>query len=154
MKKFFNSPPSLGRRMKASKCSTRGFLSSKRILKASQTWKLPIGIFVRWKVLRHSMCRFCNEFLQNLEIRTLCWMCITFLKSWNWLMHTMRPPSRLRPQPPLATLIRSSHFFSRVKAVHSVAPILPSCNYYDNPAHKANECNIPSKDLFYDYCGK
>ncbi len=38
--------------------------------------------------------------------------------------------------------------------VHLAAPILPSCNYYGNPAHKANERNIPSKDLFCDYCGK
>jgi hypothetical protein len=38
--------------------------------------------------------------------------------------------------------------------MHLVAPILPFCNYCGNPAHKANECNIPFKDLFYDYCGK
>jgi hypothetical protein len=38
--------------------------------------------------------------------------------------------------------------------VHSATPILPSCNYCGNPAHKASECNIPSKDLFCDYCGK
>jgi hypothetical protein len=38
--------------------------------------------------------------------------------------------------------------------VHLATPILPSCNYCGNPAHKANECNIPSKDLFCDYCGK
>ncbi len=38
--------------------------------------------------------------------------------------------------------------------MHLVAPILPSCNYYGNPAHKASECNIPFKDLFCDYCGK
>jgi len=35
-----------------------------------------------------------------------------------------------------------------------VAPILPSYNYYGNIAHKVNECNIPSEDLFCDYCGK
>ncbi len=33
-------------------------------------------------------------------------------------------------------------------------PILPSRNYYGNPTHKASECNIPSEDLFCDYCGK
>ncbi len=49
---------------------------------------------------------------------------------------------------------RSSHFSSRPKAAHLAAPILPSCNYYGNPAHKASECNIPSEDLFCDYCGK
>jgi hypothetical protein len=38
--------------------------------------------------------------------------------------------------------------------MYSVTPILPSCNYCGNPAHKANECNIPSEDLFRDYCGK
>ncbi len=38
--------------------------------------------------------------------------------------------------------------------MHSTTPILPSYNYCGNPAHKASECNIPSKDLFCDYCGK
>jgi len=32
-------------------------------------------------------------------------------------------------------------------------PILPSYNYYGNPTHKANECNILSEDFFCDYCG-
>ncbi len=66
----------------------------------------------------------------------------------------MRPPSRSRPQPPPATPTRSSHSSSRTKAVHSPTPILPSCNYCGNLAHKASECNIPSEDLFCDYCGK
>jgi len=68
--------------------------------------------------------------------------------------NTMRPPSRLRPKPPPVVLTRSSHSFSRAKAMHLATPILPSCNYYGNLAHKASECNIPSKDLFCDYCGK
>jgi len=38
--------------------------------------------------------------------------------------------------------------------VHSATPILPSYKYCGNPAHKASECNIPSKTLFCDYCGK
>jgi hypothetical protein len=38
--------------------------------------------------------------------------------------------------------------------MHLATPILPSYNYYGNLAHKANECNIPFKDLFCDYCGK
>ncbi len=67
---------------------------------------------------------------------------------------TMRPPSRSRPQPTPATQTRSSHSSSRTKAVHSATPILPSCNYYGNLAHKVSECNIPSEDLFCDYCGK
>ncbi len=67
---------------------------------------------------------------------------------------TMRPPSRSRPQPTPAPPTRSSHSSSRTKAVHSATPILPFCNYCGNPAHKANECNIPSEDLFCDYCGK
>ncbi len=66
----------------------------------------------------------------------------------------MKPPSRSRPQPPLVASTRSSHFSSRAKAVHSVAPILPPCNYYSNPTHKTNECNIPFEDLFCDYYGK
>jgi hypothetical protein len=66
----------------------------------------------------------------------------------------MRPPSRSRLQPPLVAPTKSSHFFSKAKVVHSAAPTLPSCNYCGNPAHKAIECNIPSKDLFCDYYGK
>ncbi len=69
-------------------------------------------------------------------------------------MHTMKLPSRSRPQPTLVAPIRSSHSSSRTKAVHSATPILPSCNYCGNPAHKVSECNIPSEDLFCDYCGK
>jgi hypothetical protein len=68
--------------------------------------------------------------------------------------NTMKPPSRSRPQPPPTMQTRSSHSSSRAKAVHATTPILPSCNYCDNLAHKASECNILSKDLFYDYCGK
>jgi len=66
----------------------------------------------------------------------------------------MRLQSGSRPQLPLVTPFRSSHSFSRAKAMHSVAPILPSCNYCGNPTHKVNECNIPSEDLFCDYYGK
>jgi hypothetical protein len=42
----------------------------------------------------------------------------------------------------------------RAKVVHLAAPILYSCNYCGNLAHKASECNIPSEDLFCDYCAK
>ncbi len=38
--------------------------------------------------------------------------------------------------------------------MHSATPILPFCNYYGNPAHKASECNILSEDLFCDYYRK
>jgi hypothetical protein len=38
--------------------------------------------------------------------------------------------------------------------MHSTAPILPSCNYCGNLAHKVSECNIPFEDFFCDYCGK
>ncbi len=67
---------------------------------------------------------------------------------------TMRSPSCSRPQPPLVAPTKSSHFSSRAKVVHLVAPILPSCNYSGNPTHKTSKCNIPSEDLFCDYCGK
>ncbi len=67
---------------------------------------------------------------------------------------TMRPPSCSKLQPTPAVLTKSSHSFSKAKAVHSVTPILPFYNYYGNPAHKASECNILSDDLFCDYCGK
>jgi len=66
----------------------------------------------------------------------------------------MRPPSRSRSQPTPTAPTRSSHSSSRTKAVHSATPILPFCNYCGSPTHKASECNIPSEDLFYDYCGK
>jgi len=64
---------------------------------------------------------------------------------------TMRPPSRSRPHPPLAVPTKSSYYSSRAKVVHLTTPILFSCNDCGNPIHKANECNIPSKDLFCDY---
>jgi hypothetical protein len=66
----------------------------------------------------------------------------------------MMLPSCSRPHPPPAAPTRSSYSSSKAKAVHLVAPILPSCNYYGNPTYKANECNIPSEDFFCDYCGK
>ncbi len=68
--------------------------------------------------------------------------------------NTMRLPSRSRPKLPPTTPNISSHFSSRAKAVHLATPILPSCNYCGNPAHKASECNILSKDIFCDYCEK
>jgi len=67
---------------------------------------------------------------------------------------TMRLPSCSRPKPTPTTPIRSSHFSSKTKAMHLATPILPSYNYCGNPAHKVNECNIPSEDRFCDYCGK
>jgi len=105
------------------------------------------------------MHRFCNRFFAEFGNS------YTLLDVYNIseklkLIHahyeanTMRPPSHSRPHPPPATPTKSSHFSSKVEVVHSTTPILPSCNYYGNPAHKANECNIPSKDLFCDYCGK
>jgi len=66
----------------------------------------------------------------------------------------MKPPSRLRPQHPQVVPTRSSHSSLRAKAVHSTAPILPFCTYYDNPIHKVSECNIPFKDFFCDYWEK
>ncbi len=69
-------------------------------------------------------------------------------------MHAMKLPSRSRLQPMPVAPTKSSHSSSRAKAVHSTTPILPSFNYCGNPAHKTNECNIPSEDLFCDYCGK
>ncbi len=38
--------------------------------------------------------------------------------------------------------------------MHSTTPILFFCNDYGNPTHKTSDCNIPSEDLFCDYCGK
>ncbi len=72
----------------------------------------------------------------------------------HYEISTMRPPSWSRPQPPPTMLTISSHSSSRAKTVHLASPILPSCNYYGNLAHKASECNIPSEEIFCDYCGK
>jgi hypothetical protein len=66
----------------------------------------------------------------------------------------MKPPSCSKPKPTSIVPTRSSHSSSKAKVVQSAAPILPSCNYYGNHAHKASECNIHSEDLFCDYCGK
>jgi len=66
----------------------------------------------------------------------------------------MKPSSHSMPQPPIAAPTKPLHSFSRVKAMHLATPILPYYNYYCNPAHKANECNIPFEDFFCDYCGK
>jgi len=68
--------------------------------------------------------------------------------------NTMRLPSHWRLQPPPTMPTKSSHSFSKAKVVHSITPISPSYNYCGNLAHKVNECNIPSEDLFCDYCGK
>ncbi len=66
----------------------------------------------------------------------------------------MTPLTRSKPQPPLGAPTISSHSSSRSKAVHLVAPIVPSCNYCGNLAHKASDYNIPFEDFFCDYCGK
>jgi hypothetical protein len=50
---------------------------------------------------------------------------------------TMRRPLRSRPQPTPAMPTKSSHSSSRAKAVHLATPILASCNYCGNPAHKS-----------------
>jgi len=47
----------------------------------------------------------------------------------HYELSTMRPPSRSRPQLPPIAPTRSSHSSSRAKVMHSIAPILPSCNY-------------------------
>jgi hypothetical protein len=47
LKKFYNLPPFFDKKMKPSKCSIGSFSSLKRILKASQAWKMPIDIFIR-----------------------------------------------------------------------------------------------------------
>jgi hypothetical protein len=145
--------------MKPSRCFIGGFSSSKRIFIASQTWKLPIGIFVNWKVLRHSMRRFYNGLSAEFENS------YTLLDVYNiyeklelayahYEANIMRLPSCSRPQPPTVVPTKSSHSSSRVKAMHSATPILLSYNYYGNLAHKANECDILSEDFFCDYCGR
>ncbi len=105
------------------------------------------------------MRRFCNKFFVEFEDSyTLLDVYNIFeklkLAHAHYEASIMRPPSRSRPQPPLVALTKSSHSSSRAKVMHLVTPILPSCNYYGNLAHKASECNIPFEDLLCDYCGK
>jgi hypothetical protein len=104
------------------------------------------------------MHRFCNGFFTEFgESYTL--LNVYNISKKLELAHahyeanTMRPQSCSRLQPPPIAPTKSSHF-SRAKAVHLAALILPSYNYYGNPTHKGNECNIPSEDIFCDYCGK
>jgi hypothetical protein len=115
---------------------------------------------------------FCSlENTLTLHAQVLQWVFVEFKGSYTLLdvynifeklelihahyeANTMRPPSRSRPQRPPAMPTKSSHSSSRVKVMHLAAPILPFCNCCGSPAHKANECNIPSEDLFCDYCGK
>jgi len=104
------------------------------------------------------MRKFCNIFYAEFgDLYTLVDVYNIFEKLELAHAHyediTMKPPSHSRPQPPQPALTKSSHS-SRIKAMHSTAPILPSCNYCGNPTHKASECNIFSKDLVCDYCGK
>jgi hypothetical protein len=68
--------------------------------------------------------------------------------------NTIRPPSRSRPHLPPIVPTKSSHYFSKAKAMHSATPILSSYNYCGNPTHKTSECNIIFEDLFCDYCEK
>jgi hypothetical protein len=65
----------------------------------------------------------------------------------------MRPISRSRPQPSPAVPTRSSHG-SRAKVVHLIAPILPYCNYYGNPAHKLVNATFLPRISFMIIVGK
>ncbi len=67
---------------------------------------------------------------------------------------TMRPLSRSRLQPPPTTPTKSSHSSSKAKVMHSATPILPSCNYCGNPAHKASECKFLLRISFVIIVGK
>jgi hypothetical protein len=144
--------------MKPSKCFRGGFSSLKRILRISD-------LETAHRYL-HSL-----KGTPTLHVQVLQWVFAEFGDSYilldvynisnklelahaHYEASTMRPPSHSRPQLPPFAPTKSSHSSSRVKVVHSVAPILPSCNYCGNPIHKTSECNIPSKDFFCDYYGK
>jgi hypothetical protein len=105
------------------------------------------------------MCRLCNGFFAEFgDSYILLDVYNIFgkleLAHAHYEVSTVRPRSRSRPSPPLAVSTRSTHFSSRAKEVHSITPILSSCNYCGNRAHNASECNIPFEDLLCDYCGK
>jgi hypothetical protein len=69
-KKICSSPPSFGKRMKPLRCFIGGFSSLKKILRASQTWKLAIGIIGKYS---NTPCAgFATGFCGNLETCTLC----------------------------------------------------------------------------------
>jgi hypothetical protein len=104
------------------------------------------------------MRRFCNGFFAKFgNSYTLLDVYNIFekleLAHAHYEISTMKPPSRSKPHLPLVVPPKSSHSSSRAKAMHSATLVLPSYNYHGNPAHKANECNIPSEDFFCDYCG-
>ncbi len=67
---------------------------------------------------------------------------------------TMRPPSCSRLQPPPTSPTRSSHSSSKAKAVHSIAPILPSCNYCGNLPTKLVSVTFLSRISFMIIVGK
>jgi hypothetical protein len=105
------------------------------------------------------MRKFCNEFFVEFgDSYTLLDVYNIFekleLAHAHYEANTMRLPSCSKPEVVPATLTKSSHSLSNAKAVHSAAPILPSCNYCGYLAHKPSECNNPSEDLFCDYCEK
>jgi hypothetical protein len=66
----------------------------------------------------------------------------------------MRPPSHSRPLLPPVAPTKSSYSSSRAKMVHLAAPILPSCNYCGNPAHKAMSATFLPKIFFVIIVGK
>ncbi len=66
----------------------------------------------------------------------------------------MKPPSRSMPQPPLAAQTQSSHSSSKVKTVHSIAPILPFYNYYGNFATKLMSATFLPRISFVIIVGK
>jgi hypothetical protein len=137
----------------------------KRLLKLKEDTQSIIDLEVAHWYLRSL------EGIPTLHAKVLQWVFAEFGNSYTLLdvykiskklelvhahyeANTMRPPSCSRPQPTPVAPTKSSHSSSMAKGVHSTTPILPSCNYCGNPAHKASECNIPSEDLFCDYYGK
>jgi hypothetical protein len=62
----------------------------------------PIGIFVRWKVLQHSMCKFCNGFFVKFGDLYILLDVYNISKKLelahaHYEANTMNPPSRSRP---------------------------------------------------------
>jgi hypothetical protein len=88
--------------MKPSRYFIEDISSLKRLISASQTWKVPIGIFVRWKVLRQFMRRFCNGIFTKFgNLYTLLDVYNIFekieLTHAHYEANTMRLRSCLRP---------------------------------------------------------
>lgn len=102
------------------------------------------------QVLQPIFFQFENLYtLLSLEISTPCWTC-TIFKSLE-LAHahydaSMVRQSMCRQQFAIGTNTRILQFIQPGKVIHMTTQVGMSCNYCDNPKHKAHECNLLAKE--------